>query len=170
MFPILFLMFVLIPIIEITVLIQVGTVIGTWPTVAIVVLTAWLGAKFVRQQGLTTLRNLQEKSARGEIPSNEIITGFLLLLSGVFLVTPGFVTDAFGLSLLIPSVRNGFIKKVQSHIHLQAAAQSGFHSAHFQQGNTYEHEPFDQQPFDQAPQQPRQHLGDTIEGEYERKE
>ena len=105
MFPVLFLLFVLVPIIEISVLIQVGSVIGTWPTIAIVILTAWLGAKFVKQQGIATLRNVQEKSARGEVPSEEIITGFLLLVAGVVLVTPGFVTDAIGLSLLVPGVR-----------------------------------------------------------------
>lgn len=169
MFPVLFLLFVLVPIIEISVLIQVGSVIGTWPTIAIVILTAWLGAKFVKQQGIATLRNVQEKSARGEVPSEEIITGFLLLVAGVVLVTPGFVTDAIGLSLLVPAVRRGLISKVQQQIKVQATRQSGFH-AHFHQGNTYEHEPFDQQPFEQGQPNKPPHLGQTIEGEFDRKE
>lgn len=166
MFPVLFLLFVLVPIIEISLLIQVGSVIGTWPTIAIVILTAWLGAKFVKQQGIATLRSVQEKSARGEMPSDEIVTGFLLLVAGVVLVTPGFVTDAIGLSLLIPGVRNALIKQVQSQIKVQAMNQSGFHSSSFHQGNTYEHQPFDE-PMN--PQKPP-HVGQTIEGEFDRKE
>ncbi|QOL26683.1 FxsA family protein [Thalassotalea sp. LPB0316] len=169
MFPILFLLFVLVPIIEISVLIQVGSIIGTWPTIAIVILTAWLGAKFVKQQGIATLRSVQEKSARGEVPSEEIISGFLLLIAGIVLVTPGFVTDAIGLSLLIPSVRKGLISKVQQQIQVQATSQSSFH-AHFHQGNTYEHDPFEEQSFNQRNSTKPSQIGQTIEGEYERKE
>ncbi|OKY27300.1 MULTISPECIES: FxsA family protein [Thalassotalea] len=159
MFRILFFLFIVIPIIEIMVLMQVGALIGAWPTIAIVVITAWLGAKNVKQQGIATLQSVQDKMAQGEAPSNEIVAGLLLLVAGVLLVTPGFVTDFFGLSLLIPQVRNGLINAVQKQLSQHTVVhtqQFGFHQ---------------QSPFDQEEQQPEQrNENKTIEGEFERKE
>ena len=77
MFRLLFALFVIIPIIEITVLMQVGELIGAWPTIAIVIVSAWLGAKYVRQQGIATLQSVQAKMAQGEMPSSEIVTGLM---------------------------------------------------------------------------------------------
>jgi len=105
MFRLLFVLFIIIPIIEISVLMQVGELLGMWLTIGIVILSAWIGAKYVRQQGLATLQSVQAKMAQGEVPSSEIVTGLMLLVAGVLLVTPGFVTDIFGLSLLVPSIR-----------------------------------------------------------------
>ena len=93
MFRLLFVLFIIIPVIEIFVLMQVGAVLGVWPTIAMVIFTAWLGAKYVRQQGISTLNSVQTKMAEGQMPSDEIVTGLLLLVAGMFLVTPGFVTD-----------------------------------------------------------------------------
>ena len=116
MFRILFALFIIVPIIEITVLMQVGELIGAWPTIAIVIVSAWLGAKYVRQQGIATLQSVQTKMAQGEMPSSEIVTGLMLLVAGVLLVTPGFVTDIFGLSLLVPAIRHALANSVQKHI------------------------------------------------------
>jgi len=161
MFRILFILFVVIPIIEIAVLMQVGEWLGAWPTVAVVVITAWLGAKNVKQQGVATLHSVQSKMATGEMPSDEIVAGLLLLVAGVLLVTPGFVTDFFGLSLLIPAVRNALIGTVKQGINVQTMG-----GAPFQQ-----HQPFNDFEQHQRPEKQRDlNNGSTIEGEYERKE
>ena len=141
MFRLLFIFFIIIPIIEITVLMQVGAVLGVWPTIAIVILTAWVGAKYVRQQGIATLNSVQTKMAQGQMPSDEIVTGLVLLVAGVLLVTPGFVTDFLGLSLLIPAVRQAIAGSVAN-----------------EQDN----------PFQAHIQPP--HKAKTLDGEFERKD
>lgn len=168
MFQLLFILFVVIPIIEITVIMQVGALLGVWPTVAIVILSAWLGAKYVRQQGLATLQSVQTRMAQGEMPSGEIVTGLMLLVAGVLLVTPGFVTDILGLALLIPSVRSAIASNVQKHIKVnQLGAGASFH--HSSTGNVYQHEA-DSEPFTQKKEPISHHQGETIEGEFNRKE
>ena len=169
MFRLLFIFFIIIPIIEITVLMQVGAVLGVWPTIAIVILTAWLGAKYVRQQGIATLNSVQTKMAQGQMPSDEIVTGLVLLVAGVLLVTPGFVTDFLGLSLLIPAVRQTIAGSVKSHINTNSAQQQSFHFN--DQGNVYEHEDVADQkdsPFQAHIQPP--HKAQTLDGEFERKD
>lgn len=166
MFRILFLLFIIVPIIEISVLMQVGEWLGAWPTVAIVIVTAWLGAKNVRQQGIATLNSVQTKMAQGQMPSDEIVTGLLLLVAGVTLITPGFVTDAFGLLLLVPFVRKSLVAVVQKHMVSVNTQQSsfGFHSQQFHQENPFE------QPNPESRQNPTINKGQTLEGEFERKE
>lgn len=102
---ILLLAFILVPLVEIAVFIQVGGRIGTWPTVALVVLTAVVGTAMIRAQGLSTLARAQEAIEREELPVAEIFDGLCLLIAGVLLLTPGFVTDAVGFALLLPPVR-----------------------------------------------------------------
>jgi UPF0716 protein FxsA len=160
MFRILFLLFVFIPIIEITVLIQVGNLLGLWPTVAIVIITAWLGANKVKQQGVATLASVQTKMAQGQMPSDEIVTGLMLLVAGVLLITPGFVTDIFGLALLIPSARAQLGKFAQRHfVTIQTA---GFSQGSFEHTQARHSTEF---PADHPP-----HQGQTLEGEFERKD
>jgi len=168
MFQLLFVLFIIIPIIEITVIMQVGALLGLWPTVAIVILSAWLGAKYVRQQGLATMQTVQEKMAQGEMPSGEIVTGLMLLVAGVLLVTPGFVTDIFGLSLLIPSVREGIAKQVQKQIKVNQFS-GGASFSHGAQGNVYQHEPHEHS-FTQESKPISHHEGETLEGEFQRKD
>lgn len=179
MFRILFALFIIVPIIEISVLMQVGALIGAWPTVAIVILSAWLGAKYVRQQGLATMQSVQTKMAQGEMPSSEIVTGMMLLVAGVLLVTPGFVTDIVGLSLLIPSVRQALASTVQKHIKINQAnafaTNSHFHASSFNQstGHTYENEVDNADVFsaEQATiGKHKAHQGHTIEGDFTPKE
>lgn len=162
MFRILFVLFVVIPIIEIAVLMQVGAWLGAWPTIAIVIITAWLGAKNVKQQGIATLQSVQTKMAQGEAPSDEIVAGLLLLVAGVLLVTPGFVTDFFGLSLLIPQVRQQLIRVVQSQLNSAAMAQNQTFTFHQQTS-------FHQADIERN-HQPNKTHGETIEGEFERKD
>ncbi|MFQ5644989.1 MAG: FxsA family protein [Thiogranum sp.] len=106
---ILFLLFLLIPLVEIYFLIQVGSVIGAIPTVALVVFTALLGAMLLRLQGLTTLQRTRSALAQGQVPAMEMFEGVLLVFSGALLLTPGFVTDAIGFLFLVPPFRKYII-------------------------------------------------------------
>ena len=173
MFRILFLFFVIVPIIEITVLIHIGELLGAWPTIAIVIFTAWLGAKNVRQQGMTTLQSVQNKMSHGEMPSDEIITGLLLLIAGILLVTPGFVTDIFGLLLLVPKMRTLLINTVQQHIKVNPVMYgASFTQSHTSSNNSentdtrFEDTAFNNKEKTKIPA----HKGQTIDGEFERKE
>ncbi len=100
------LLFIAIPIVEISVFIQVGDIIGLWPTLAIVILTAMAGTALLRQQGFSTLMRAQTSMNEGRMPTAELFDGACLLFAGALLLTPGFVTDGFGLLLFFPPFRN----------------------------------------------------------------
>ncbi|MDH3229340.1 MAG: FxsA family protein [Alphaproteobacteria bacterium] len=101
----LLLIFVGVPILEIAVFIQAGGLIGLWPTLAAVVVTAVIGVALLRAQGLAALDRARRQLDRGQIPIAEVFTGVCLLIAGALLLTPGFITDAVGFLLLIPPVR-----------------------------------------------------------------
>ncbi len=103
---VLLLAFVITPIIEIAVFIEIGGLIGLWPTIAVVVVTALAGAALLRAQGLATLARAQQSLARGEFPVRQVFDGACLLVAGALLLTPGFVTDGVGLALFLPPVRD----------------------------------------------------------------
>jgi UPF0716 protein FxsA len=169
MFRLLFVLFIIIPIIEIFVLMQVGAILGVWPTIAMVIFTAWLGAKYVRQQGISTLNSVQTKIAEGQMPSDEIVTALMLLVAGVLLVTPGFVTDFLGLSLLIPAVRHTIAGSVMSHISSNNTSEQGFQfHSHSQNQNQDDFSKQPESPFQKNIQPP--HQGQTLDGEFERKD
>jgi len=109
-FTILLALFLIVPLVEIYLLIQVGGVIGAIPTIALVVFTAVLGALLLRLQGLETLRRVQLATMHGEIPAMAMLEGVVLLISGALLLTPGFFTDALGFLGLIPPVRRWAIR------------------------------------------------------------
>ena len=166
MFRILLLLFLIVPIIEIYLLIQVGGILGAWPTVFLVVFTAVLGAWLLRIQGFSTLNRVQGSLARGEIPAIEMLGGILLLLSGALLLTPGFFTDTIGFLMLLPTMRRIVVMWFLSKGNI--VSQFGFQS----QQTTQSSEPPPQQPdfsakprpakdFPRHPHQPR-----TFEGEY----
>ena len=111
-FQILLLLFLLIPLLEIYLLIEVGSVIGALPTVFLVVFTAVLGAGLLRIQGFATLRRVQSTLAQGGIPALEMLEGAVLLVAGALLLTPGFFTDAIGFACLIPSLRRAMLKRL----------------------------------------------------------
>lgn len=102
-------LFIAVPLIEIAVFIQVGGLIGLWPTIALVLVTAVVGTSLLRAQGLATLSRAQASMQRGEMPLREVFDGACLLVAGVLLLTPGFVTDAMGLLLFLPPVRAGLL-------------------------------------------------------------
>ena len=121
MFRILFILFLIIPLIEIAILIEIGKVFGAAYTIALVIGTAALGAALFRQQGLSTLAKVQMSMQEGNLPATELIEGLMLLIAGALLLTPGFFTDVFGFLVLIPPLRNKIaqtllINFLQSHI------------------------------------------------------
>ncbi|MEY2627956.1 MAG: hypothetical protein RJB08_1715, partial [Actinomycetota bacterium] len=102
---VLFVIFVALPLAEIYALIKIGSWIGVFPTIALLLLVSAVGAVLVKREGLRVLRRMQEQVAAGNMPSNEILDGVCLLLAGLLLLVPGFVTDAVGLLLLLPPFR-----------------------------------------------------------------
>lgn len=147
MFGRLFLLFLVIPFIEITLLIKLGGLIGALPTIALMIITAIIGAKLVRQAGLTTWMEAQRRMAAGEVPGQQICEGLVLLIAGVMLVTPGLITDAAGIALLLPALRRKLAAQLSKRMVVQTAAGS--------MGGGFGQRPEGNQ---------------TIEGEFERKD
>jgi UPF0716 protein FxsA len=145
------LLLIVIPVVEIYFLIQVGSAIGAFPTVLLIIATAVLGAYLFRLQGMSTFQRVQASLSRGEIPAVEMIEGAMLLVSGVLLLTPGFVTDIVGFVCLVPGLRRKFALSI---LQSEFVSQSSFHaSASFQQGSSE-----------------RESSADIIEGEFKREE
>jgi UPF0716 protein FxsA len=109
-FPLLFFLFLTVPLLEIYLLIKLGGVIGAGPTILLVIGTALAGAWLLRQQGLATLMRAQGAVDRGEVPALELLEGLVLLVGGVLLLTPGLLTDALGLVCLLPWTRQAAIR------------------------------------------------------------
>jgi len=107
--PYLFLAFLLVPLAEIWLLIQVGSMIGAGWTIVAVVGTAVAGAAMVRAQGLSTLRRIQDSMRRGEPPAIEMLEGLALFMAGALMLTPGFFTDGLGFMLLVPPLRRQLV-------------------------------------------------------------
>jgi len=119
-FQILFLVVLIVPFAEIYLLLQVGSMIGALPTIFLVVFTAALGAWLLRLQGFATFRRFQENLAQGVIPAYEMIEGPIILLGGLLLLTPGFITDILGFVCLIPSLRKKLAQYVIENRLIQA--------------------------------------------------
>ena len=109
--PLLFLTFLLVPLLEIYLLIEIGSLIGAAWTVVGVVGTAALGAALVRRQGLAALARFRSATEAGELPALTIMEGLALLVAGALLLTPGFFTDAIGFVLLTPPLRQILIRR-----------------------------------------------------------
>ncbi|HGS4633972.1 TPA: FxsA family protein [Vibrio cholerae] len=153
MFPILLFLFIAVPVIEIALFIQVGGVLGVWPTIALVLLTAIVGASLVRSQGLQTLLTVQQRLAQGQLPAQQILEGVMLAVAGVLLLTPGFFTDILGMLVLLPAPRAYLAKLLMSRVVVGNIHANG---AGFEQPNPFH---------DRA--NPN---GTTYEGEFERKD
>jgi len=105
----LFLAFTIIPIIEIYILIKIGSIFGAISSIFLVILTGIMGAYLARMQGLKTFLSIQESLSSGSLPSEQLLDAVLILVAGILLLTPGFLTDSIGFLLLIQTTRN-FIK------------------------------------------------------------
>lgn len=101
--------FIGLPIAELVLLLKVGQLIGFWRTVAVIVVTAVVGASMWRSQGMRILWRIQDELRREEVPADSMIEGLMILVGGAFLLTPGFLTDFFGFLFLIPVTRR-FLK------------------------------------------------------------
>ncbi|MCV6825619.1 MULTISPECIES: FxsA family protein [Halocynthiibacter] len=112
--------FVAVPILEIWLFLQVGEVIGTWPTIGIVILTAVLGSYLMRVQGALAMNSLRQSFGEMRDPTEPLAHGAMILVAGVLLLTPGFFTDSVGISLLMPPVRAAVIRYVSSRMKVQS--------------------------------------------------
>jgi len=101
----LFLLFTFVPVLELMLLIEVGAQIGGLNTIAVCLVTGFVGASLARSQGASVLRRMQGTLQQGGLPARELLDGVLILMAGVVLLTPGFVTDAVGIVLLLPPTR-----------------------------------------------------------------
>lgn len=111
----LFVAFVAVPLIEIALFIQVGGWLTLWPTLAIVVATAVVGTWLVRAQGVRVMRDVQRAVDELGDPLAPLAHGALILLAGALLLTPGFLTDAVGLALLVPGIRSAVLRLIVRH-------------------------------------------------------
>lgn len=107
MFLRLLVLFVLLPLVELALLIQIGRAIGLGWTLAIVVATGFLGASLARRQGLRAWLAIQTELREGRVPGETLVDGLLILIGGIVLLTPGILTDLAGFALLVPATRNG---------------------------------------------------------------
>lgn len=153
----LFLVFLIVPILEIFLLIKVGGIIGAIPTILAIVATAAIGAFLIRNQGISTLNRVQNSMQKGEIPAIEMFEGLILLICGALLLTPGFFTDAIGFIALIPTTRRLFIIWALKHSNIiQTMKQSQ---------NTY-----DSDGFHRHEKRQNIHESIVIEGKYKKED
>ena len=158
----LFLLFVGMPILEMWLLIEVGSRIGALPTIALVALTAFIGINLLRQQGFDTLTRAQTRLNAGEVPAAEILEGLFLAVGGALLLTPGFVTDTIGFCCLIAPIRKRMVASALASglVRANAAFQQQAEAAHSRRPES-------------GPRDPHQGSRDenvTIEGEYRRED
>ncbi|MFK0571428.1 FxsA family protein [Endozoicomonas sp.] len=107
----LFLLFILLPILEMVVLIKVGSIIGAWNAVALVVLSVFIGLAVIRRQGLATALKARQKMAAGELPAMEMLENLVIAIGGLLMLIPGFITDFLGVFLLLPPIRRLLIRR-----------------------------------------------------------
>lgn len=112
----LLLLLIALPIVEIYLLVQLGGLMGVWPTIALVCATGFLGASLARREGRRALARYQEAIAKGQLPEEGIVSGLLILLGGVLLMIPGALTDVAGAALLIPPVRRAVAQRVKDRL------------------------------------------------------
>ena len=129
MLPLLLIIFVLVPIAELAVIIQVGQEIGVWWTIAILIADSILGAMLMRSQGRIAWRRFNGALQAGRPPAREVLDGVLVIFGGAFLLTPGFITDIFGAIFLIPPtraiVRRLLVKRFSERMIVAARTRAG---------------------------------------------
>jgi UPF0716 protein FxsA len=111
--------FLAVPLIEIALFIQIGGLIGLWPTLGIVVVTAIFGTYLVRAQGMMAMNNLRRSFSALEDPSEPLAHGAMILISGALLLTPGFFTDGIGFALLMPGVRHALFSYLRRRMKVE---------------------------------------------------
>ncbi len=145
----LLLLFTVVPLIEFNLLLWVGGMVGFWPTVALVVATGAIGAALAKREGFRVMRAWQTALAEGRKPADGVVSGLLVLVGGVLLVTPGVLTDLFGLMLLIPWTRRGLAALILQR--LERGIERGSVRVVTMQGGPFEQGPFAHDPFTDGP-------------------
>ena len=153
-----FLLFITVPIVEMWLLIEVGSRIGALSTIAMVFLTAAVGLALLRQQGLQTLLKVNQRMEQGQLPAEEILEGVMLAVGGALLLTPGFVTDAIGFACLLPLSRKWLVAGLLR----QGVLMGGYGQAANDEGVF--------RPSDRQTEQirPAESQGNTIDGDFRR--
>lgn len=124
------LLFIAVPIAELAVIIQVGELIGFWPTLAILIADSILGSLLMRAQGRAAWRRFNEAVRAGRVPAREVADGVLVIFGGALLLTPGFITDIFGILFLLPPtralIRRVFLRQAMRRMTITMAPGPGF--------------------------------------------
>ena len=118
----LFLLFTVVPLVELYLLVSIGRVLGTAPTILVVLLTGAVGAWFARLEGARVIQRWQEAMARQQLPKDGLIDGLLIFVGGVLLITPGVLTDVAGLSMVMPLTRRPIAAMLRRWFERQIAA------------------------------------------------
>ncbi len=123
----LFLLFTIVPLVELYLLLWLGSVVGFWPTLATVLVTAVLGSTFAKREGLRVVREWQVALAEMRVPEEGVVSGLLVLIAGVLLITPGVLTDVAGLLLMIGPIRRPVARWLEGYAkrHIEAGAAAG---------------------------------------------
>lgn len=108
LFHYLLLLFIVVPVVELSLLLSISGVVGAVRTFVIIIITGIIGAHLAKQQGIKTLNTIKSSLNQGHLPGTEVVDGFIILIAGAVLLTPGFLTDVIGFLLLLPSGRNVF--------------------------------------------------------------
>ena len=114
-FPYLLVLFIGVPFLELSILMEVHERLGWQSTLGLIILTGFLGAALARSQGVRTLTEIQKELARGQMPAARLVDGLLILLAGAVLITPGLLTDVVGFALLVPQLRNLFRDRLKNY-------------------------------------------------------
>lgn len=134
------LLFVGVPLLELYILIQLGQVLGLWPTIGLVVLTGFAGAGLARLEGFRTLLRIRGELGQGRLPGKALLDGLAVLLGGALLLTPGILTDIIGFSFLLPPTRRLLLRRIRKS--LEQSMKSGTvritHMTGFQSGSLFD--------------------------------
>jgi UPF0716 protein FxsA len=117
------LLFLVVPLVELFLILQVGQALGAGPTIALLLVMSVAGGWLMKREGLGLLRRIQAMVQRGEVPGRELVDAFLVLLGGALMLTPGFLTDVVGLSLLLPPVRAVVRRAAAARLTVMAVGQ-----------------------------------------------
>lgn len=122
--------FLIVPIIEIALFIQVGGIIGLWPTLGLILLTAIVGTTVMRSQGASAWLEVQKSFAEMRDPSRPMAHGMMILFAGMLLLVPGFFTDIIGILLLVPPIRDFAMRRIGHRIHVSRVGGHGAREPH----------------------------------------
>ncbi len=143
MLHIIFIIFLLVPLVEIGIFILFGQTFGLWPTLLGVVLTALIGSFIIKKQGISLFSEIKEITAKGALPAKQLTEAMMIAIAGAFLLTPGYFTDSLGFLLLIPMIRALIYEKLKSRFFVESEIKiydSYYQETEFTKKNDREYE------------------------------